>query len=82
MLYNQYLAPTRQEALKAHKLFVQAFGEKYPKAVKCLVKERGPLRLLRLPRHPLAASTYNQSHRVHIRHRAVASPKGQGLGDA
>ena len=43
MLHNQYLAPTRQEAFKAHELFVETFGEKYPKAVECLVKDKEDL---------------------------------------
>jgi putative transposase len=43
MLHDQYLAPTREEALKAYQLFVESFGEKYPKAVECLVKDKEDL---------------------------------------
>ena len=43
MLHDQYLAPTRQEALKAHELFVASFAEKYPKAVECLTKDKEEL---------------------------------------
>ena len=43
MLHDQYLAPTREEALKAFSLFVESFGAKYPKAVECLVKDKDDL---------------------------------------
>jgi putative transposase len=43
MLHDQYLAPTREEALKAYELFVASFGDKYPKAVECLVKDKEDL---------------------------------------
>jgi putative transposase len=43
MLHDQYLAPTREEALKAFALFVESFGAKYPKAVECLVKDKDDL---------------------------------------
>jgi putative transposase len=40
---NQYLAPTREDALKAFEVFVESFGAKYPKAVECLVKDKDDL---------------------------------------
>lgn len=43
MLHDQYLAPTREEALKAYELFIASFGDKYPKAVECLVKDKDDL---------------------------------------
>ncbi len=43
MLHDQYLAPTREEALKAYELFVASFGDKYPKAVECLEKDKDDL---------------------------------------
>jgi transposase-like protein len=43
MLHDQYLAPTREDALKALDLFVNSFGDKYPKAVECLVKDKDDL---------------------------------------
>lgn len=43
MLHDQYLAPTKEEALKAFGLFVETFGAKYPKAVECLVKDKDDL---------------------------------------
>lgn len=43
MLHDQYLAATRQDALKAFDLFVESFGAKYPKAVECLVKDKDDL---------------------------------------
>ena len=36
----KYLAPTREDALKAFDLFVNSFGDKYPKAVECQVKDK------------------------------------------
>ncbi|HRV99635.1 MAG TPA: IS256 family transposase [Aminobacteriaceae bacterium] len=43
MLHDQYLATTREDALKAFALFVESFGAKYPKAVECLVKDKDDL---------------------------------------
>jgi transposase-like protein len=43
MLHEQYLAATREDALKAFDLFVESFGAKYPKAVECLVKDKDDL---------------------------------------
>jgi transposase-like protein len=43
MLHDQYLAPTREDALKAFNLFVESFGDKYPKAVECLAKDKDDL---------------------------------------
>ena len=43
MLHDQYLAPTREDAMKAYDLFVESFGEKYPKAVECLTKDKDDL---------------------------------------
>lgn len=43
MLHDQYLAPTREEALKAYGLFVESFKDKYPKAVECLEKDKDDL---------------------------------------
>jgi transposase-like protein len=34
------MVPTEEEALKAFGLFVETFGNKYPKAVECLVKDK------------------------------------------
>ena len=36
MIHDIYLAETKESALKAHRLFVQSFEQKYPKAVACL----------------------------------------------
>lgn len=43
MLHDQYLAPTKEEALKAFGLFIETFGAKYPKAVECLAKDKDDL---------------------------------------
>lgn len=39
LLHQQYLAPTREEATKAHALFIETYQPKYPKAVECLTKD-------------------------------------------
>lgn len=39
LLHQQYLAPTREEAIKAHALFIETYQPKYPKAVECLTKD-------------------------------------------
>ena len=43
MLHDQYLVPTREEAVKAFALIAESFGDKYPKAVECLVKDKDDL---------------------------------------
>jgi putative transposase len=43
MLHDQYLAPTREDALKAFNLFIECFDAKYPKAVECLAKDKDDL---------------------------------------
>ena len=58
MLHDQYLAPTREEALKAFSLFVESFGAKYPKAVECLVKDKDDL---------LAFFDFPAMHWIHLR---------------
>ena len=58
MLRDQYLAPTREEALKAFDLFVESFGAKYPKAVECLVKDKDDL---------FAYYDFPAAHWVHLR---------------
>lgn len=43
LLHAIYLAPNRAEAEKAFDLFVKCYEAKYPKATKCLVKDRQEL---------------------------------------
>lgn len=43
MLHEQYLAPTKKDALKAFDLFVETFADKYPKAAECLAKDKDEL---------------------------------------
>lgn len=43
MLHDQYLAPTKEDALKAFSLFIETFGAKYPKAVECLAQDKDDL---------------------------------------
>lgn len=58
MLHDQYLAPTREDALKAFNLFVTSFGDKYPKAVECLVKDKDDL---------FAFYDFPGAHWIHLR---------------
>lgn len=58
MLHDQYLAPTREEALKAYDLFIKSFGDKYPKAVECLKKDKDDL---------FAFYDFPASHWIHLR---------------
>jgi len=43
MVHEMYLADTEGNALKAYDHFVNAFQDKYPKAVECLVKDKDRL---------------------------------------
>lgn len=58
MLHDQYLACTREEALKAFDLFVDSFAAKYPKAVECLTKDKDDL---------FAFYDFPAAHRLHLR---------------
>lgn len=58
MLHDQYLAPTKEEALKAFSLFIESFGSKYPKAVECLVKDKDDL---------FAFYDFPAAHWIHLR---------------
>jgi putative transposase len=39
MIHDIYMAPTKESAEKAYRLFVESFEAKYPKAVECLTKD-------------------------------------------
>ena len=43
MIHDIYMAPTRESAEKAYRLFVETFEAKYPKAVECLTKDEEDL---------------------------------------
>ena len=58
MLHDQYLASTREDALKAFGLFVESFGTKYPKAVECLEKDKDDL---------FAFYDFPAAHWIHLR---------------
>jgi transposase-like protein len=58
MLQNIWMAPNRQDALKAFALFVQTFEAKYPKAVECLVKDQEVL---------LTFYDFPAEHWIHLR---------------
>lgn len=58
MLLSQYMAPTKEEALKAYGLFIETFRDKYPKAVECLVKDKEDL---------FAFYDFPSAHWIHLR---------------
>lgn len=58
MLRDQFMAPTREEALKSYELFVATFQEKYPKAVECLTKDKEDL---------FAFYDFPAAHWIHLR---------------
>lgn len=43
MIHDMYIAPTRESAEKAYRLFIESFEAKYPKAVECLTKDEDDL---------------------------------------
>ena len=43
LIHEMYMAETKAEALEAYEEFVGRYGAKYPKAVKCLVKDKDVL---------------------------------------
>lgn len=43
LIHEMYLAPTKEDALRAYRRFINEFGAKYPKAVKCLTKDEDVL---------------------------------------
>ena len=43
MIHEMYMAPTKEYALKAYDHFVKVFSDKYPKATRCLVKDKEDL---------------------------------------
>jgi len=57
-LHQIWMAESRAEAQHAMSLFEEKYGAKYPRAVECLTKDRGPL---------LAFYDFPAEHWVHIR---------------
>jgi len=43
MIYEMYMAATKEDALKAYDYFIKVFESKYPKAVECLKKDKEDL---------------------------------------
>ena len=43
MLHEMYMAATKEQALKAYRLFIESFKDKYPRAVECLQKDEQAL---------------------------------------
>ncbi len=43
MIVDMYMAPTKEDALKAYDHFLNSFSDKYPKAVQCLKKDKEDL---------------------------------------
>jgi transposase-like protein len=85
MLQNMFLADTREHALQAYDLFIEAFEQKYPKAVACLSKDKEDLfRFYDFPaEHWVHIRTSNPIEStfatVRLRHR---STKGNGTSKA
>lgn len=85
MLQNMHLADTRENAFKAYELFIETFGQKYPKAVSCLTKDKEDLfRFYDFPaEHWVHIRTTNPIESmfatVRLRHR---STKGNGTSAA
>ena len=58
MIKEMYMAPTKEKALEAYNHFIKVFSDKYPKAVKCLTKDREDL---------FTFYDFPASHWIHIR---------------
>ncbi len=43
LIHEMYMAPTKEEAIKAYEHFIEVYEAKYPKAVKTLVKDKSDL---------------------------------------
>jgi transposase-like protein len=43
LIHEMYMAETKEDALKAYDQFIAVYGDKYPKAVECLVKDKAKL---------------------------------------
>lgn len=57
-LHEIWMAPTKEEAVKAFDFFLKAYGAKYPKAADCLEKDREEL---------LAFYDFPAEHWIHLR---------------
>jgi putative transposase len=78
-LHQIWMAGGRKEAEEAMKLFEEKYGAKYPKAVECLTKDRGPLlAFYDFPPRALVTHSHHQSHRVHLRDAAPSNQTCQG----
>lgn len=42
-IYEMYMAETKEDALQAYERFIGLYGDKYPKAIECLVKDKDRL---------------------------------------
>ena len=58
LIHQMYMAPTKDEGLKAYDEFMKRYGAKYPKACECLVKDKDEL---------FTFYNYPAEHWVHIR---------------
>jgi putative transposase len=78
LLHDIYLAPARQDALKAYDRFLTNYQLKYPKACECLEKDKDTLLLfLPLPGRTRGAPAHHQPHRIDLRDRPAAYAKDQ-----
>jgi transposase-like protein len=58
LIHQMYMAPKKEEALKAYDEFMKRYQAKYPKACECLAKDKDDL---------FAFYNYPAEHRAHIR---------------
>ncbi len=42
-LFDIYMAPSKEEAMKAYRRFIEVYSDRYPKAVECLTKDEDQL---------------------------------------
>ena len=74
------MAETKVEALKAYHHFIDSFGEKYPKAVECLVKDKEDLfTFYDFPGMHCDSYSNNKPHRVHSCNREESNEKNERM---
>jgi hypothetical protein len=77
-LQDIWMAETRKAAEAALDAFIEAYGVKYDKAVE-FERPPGAVRVLRLPRRALEASTHDKPDREYVRHRSASNGPIEGL---
>jgi len=73
-LFDIYMAPSKEDAMKAYRHFIEVYGDRYPKAVECLTKDEDQLfTFYDFPKeHWISIRTTNpiESTFATVRHRA------------